>query len=68
MYHALTMCKGNALVLPFILGRVLKIYNVSRMRKSRLFGDEPKTLTIFSHIYITFTFYVLTDTGMKWVY
>ena len=47
-HHALTMCRGNALVLPFIFGRVLEIYNDSRMRKSRLFGDELKTVKLSS--------------------
>ena len=32
------MCRGNALVLPFSFGRVVKIYSTFRMRKSRLFG------------------------------
>ena len=41
------MCKGNALVLPFNFGRVLKIYDDSRMRKLSLFGDELKTIKLF---------------------
>ena len=46
-HHALTMCRGNApMMLPFSFGRVLKVNNYSRMRKSRLSGEELKTLKL----------------------
>lgn len=40
------MYKRNAQVLPFSFGLVLKIYNDSIMRKSRLFEDERHIYTL----------------------
>ena len=56
--YALTTYKGNTLVLPFSFGRVLNIYDDSRIRKSRLFEDKLKILkknpvTSSSHLLFT---------------